>query len=364
VNKDQDEKSTGRRIIIDTEKYLIVSNKAQSAEAENVAEEDMEIDSLILKDENKNSPVYKETSIVPRRSTRIISLNEQKEITKKDISKPKKKPFPQKEAKSKVKKETKKESKRITRSKIKTIRIRMNTIDTRKTNKNAKKSTKLKSKDFHVESSIEVFSTDLDLNESISDKKEKAKSRKSPEKKRKNNQPTSKSIDSNDNLAHLTNAFDNFIKICQNRFDVLESKIGKNTKAANSNPNNKNKSNKGGNKKISLDEKFDLKNKILNLNREHIMGLSKIIKKNGKLSNQTELEVDLMKMPDKTFKEIKEYVSSCLIKEKDDFMKDFNKLASETENKLNGVNTVFPNKEAISKCKNPEVIKGLFIFRN
>lgn len=364
ANIDQDERSINKRIIIDTEKYKIVCDKAQSAEAENEPIEEMEIDSLILGEDNRKSSVQEEASKVPRRSTRIIKLNEQKEINKKDTSKPNKKPVPQKEEKSDVKKETKKESRRITRSKVKTVRSKktMNTRDTRKSNKKAKNATKSKSKDYSDESSIEVISTNLDLNESFSDKKEKAKIRKSPEKKRKIILSSSKSNDSNANLAHLTNAFDNFIKFCQNRFDLLESKIGKNAKAVNPNPSNRNNANKGGNKKISLDEKFDLKNKILNLNREQLMELSKIIKSNAKNSNQTKLEVDLMKIPEKTLKQIKKYVNSCLIREKDDFMKDTNKLASETEKKLNGNNAAIPNKEAFNEDRNLEVINDLFII--
>ena len=304
---------------------------------------------------------------MPRRSTRIINKYDQKAVTQKgNDTKHKEKPNLKTEAKKEIKKEVKKESKRISRSKVKTIRSikKFNERDNKTTKSNPRsnhkaKNSKSQSKDLTDESSNEVISTNLDLNESNSDIKEIAKNKNVLKKNQKISEAPKNSNPSNSDLANLTKTFDNFIKFCQIRFDLLENKIVNNRRAANPNPIIRNRSD---NKKMSLEDKIELRNKILNLNREQIMELYNMLKNNSKKSNQSELEIDLMKIPDKTLREIKQYVESCLIKEKEDFIKDFNKLATETEKKVNEIKATNSNKEVITEHKGVEVIIDLIII--
>ena len=77
----------------------------------------------------------------------------------------------------------------------------------------------------------------MELNESISDKKEKAKNKKTLNKQKNQSKANKKSIYFNADLAFLTKTFDNFIKFCQNKFDLHENKITNNKIAANPNSN-------------------------------------------------------------------------------------------------------------------------------
>jgi cellobiose-specific phosphotransferase system component IIB len=194
----------------------------------------------------------------------------------------------------------------------------------------------------------------LELIESISDKKEKAKNKKTLNKQKNQSQAHKKSINSNADLANLTKTFDNFIKFCQNKFDLLENKITNNKKAANPNLNKTNKTTKNY-KKICKDEKMELRNKILNLNKKDSIGLAKIIKNHSQISNESEMEFDLKKIPDKTLREIQEYVDVCLIKGKDDFMKNFNRTAKKTDKQIKEIKAKNLNNLLIYKEKTLEV---------
>jgi len=269
-----------------------VWGKAEAAEMEKEVKEPMDIDDfkLVFRKESTSNTVVKETEKMPRRSTRIIKLNnDKKDIKKIPVNKEEKKSKPKKEAKIENKKEAKRESRRIIKSKIKTIRSKKKT-NIKDNNKTSKKKAQnsIKDKSSHDYSSFEeVISTNLDLNESISVKKDKVTSRKILGKKKlKHSQPRKKQTNFKAaDMANLTKTFDNFIKFCQNRFDLLENKLS----------NNRNKSNRGGttNKKMSVDEKIALKNKIENFNREQIMGLYKIVNKNpSKKASQSEIEIN------------------------------------------------------------------------
>lgn len=326
---------------------------------ENNVKAPYDIEKTTSGEDKNNLSELEEFNRMPRRSLRITTLNEQIALRNKNALQLKKQ-TPQKETLKEKKKNHKNETRRTTATKIKTIRSTRN--DSKRNQKRNKpvnnskkkdKNTKSLSASFTDESSIEVISTNLDLNESLLDEKENAKGKNSKKKNKKQTQATKSSITSNTDLVTLTKTFDNFIKFCQTRFDLLENKIINNQKATN--PNNRKTTNRKA-KKITLNEKMELRNRILTLNREQIKGLHDKIKNHSKIPNQSELEFDLMKIPDKVLKEIKDYLDDCLIKEKEDFIKNFNTLAKETENKINEIKPNNPTEEITAENEIKEVL--------
>ena len=100
---------------------------------------------------------------------------------------------------------------------------------------------------------------------------------------------------------------------------------------------------------------MELRNKILNINNKDSIELAKIIKIHSIVSNESEMEFDLKKIPDKTLREIQEYVDVCFIKEKDDLMKNSNKTSKKTDKQIKEIKANNLNNKLIYKEKTLDV---------
>lgn len=351
INNDQESKCYNERtFLIDLEKYEIVNFKSKTEENKNNIKNSIKIDKSDVKQGNISTKDL--SCVLPRRSTRISKLAEKEEVNK-NILKNKNNPSPKKDFKIIEKKTS------ISKNKKKSS----NNKDCIVKNKSKKQLNNPKfnnkTRNSYDESSIDAISTNLDLNESNLVNKQKTKNKKSYNNNIRNEkhfQAAKCEVDPNANLTNLSKTFDTFIKFCQTKFELLEKKFTDNKLSANPNTDKKKKT--LNNKKINLEQKIELRNRILNLKTEDKIGLTQIIKKHSKISDHSEIEFDLLKIPEKTLNELKEYVDACLIKEKDDFIKKFTMAAKETENNINEIKaTKYIDNHPSSKEKTNEKVR-------